>query len=127
MSDVYIQVSEDEAEEPIELPGEPDGSLLLTTVTAQFPNACGLKYRNPDTGAFRGVRLLEGRLHAPEGGWGSRVFYCVVPKGERAINEKKEREGGRVRHERQVDEREAKVNSKRATASSKEHLPLKQD
>ncbi|OQR71961.1 TAR DNA binding protein [Tropilaelaps mercedesae] len=73
MSDVYIQVAEDEAEEPIELPGEPDGSLLLTTITAQFPNACGLKYRNPDTGAFRGVRLLEGRLHAPEGGWGARV------------------------------------------------------
>ena len=82
MSDVYIQVAEEEGEEPIELPGELDGTLLLTTLTGQFPNACGLKYRNPDTGAYRGVRLVEGRLSAPEGGWGARTFYCVVPKGK---------------------------------------------
>lgn len=53
----YVKVLEDEGEEPIELPLEEDGTLLLSTLQAQFPGTCGLKYRNPDTGAMRGVRL----------------------------------------------------------------------
>lgn len=77
----YIQVSEDEGEEPIELPTEDDGTLLLSTLAAQFPGTCGLKYRNPESRALRGVRLVEGRLHPPENGWGSVVYYCVFPKG----------------------------------------------
>lgn len=77
----YIQVSEVEGEEPIELPTEDDGTLLLSTLAAQFPGTCGLKYRNPESRALRGVRLVEGRLHPPENGWGSVVYYCVFPKG----------------------------------------------
>uniref|UniRef100_A0A0A9Z220 TAR DNA-binding protein 43 n=1 Tax=Lygus hesperus TaxID=30085 RepID=A0A0A9Z220_LYGHE len=76
----YIQVAEDEGEEPIELPSEDDGTLLLSTLAAQFPGTCGLKYRNPETKAIRGVRLVEGRLHSPDDGWGQNVFYCVFPK-----------------------------------------------
>lgn len=80
----YLQVAEDEGEEPIELPTEDDGTLLLSTLAAQFPGSSGLKYRNPDSRAMRGVRLSEGRLHPPpEIGWGSQIFYCVFPKGER--------------------------------------------
>lgn len=82
MSIEYLQVAEDEGEEPIELPTEDDGTLLLSTLAAQFPGSCGLKYRNPDSRAIRGVRLSEGRLNPPpEVGWGSQVFYCVFPKG----------------------------------------------
>lgn len=82
MSVEYLQVAEDEGEEPIELPTEDDGTLLLSTLSAQFPGSCGLKYRNPDSRAMRGVRLSEGRLHPPpEIGWGSQIFYCVFPKG----------------------------------------------
>lgn len=77
----YIQVSEVEGEEPIELPTEDDGTLLLSTLAAQFPGTCGLKYRNPESRALRGVRLVEGRLHPPESGWGGVVYYCVFPKG----------------------------------------------
>ena len=77
----YIQVCEEESEEPIELPCEDDGTLLLSTLVAQFPGSCGLKYRHPDTRAFRGVRLAEGRLHPPDEGW-NYVFVCVFPKGE---------------------------------------------
>lgn len=77
----YLQVAEDEGEEPIELPSEDDGTLLLSTLSAQFPGTCGLKYRNPETGNIRGVRLVDGRLHPPEDGWGNNVFYCVFPKG----------------------------------------------
>ncbi|EEC17536.1 conserved hypothetical protein, partial [Ixodes scapularis] len=78
----FIQVAEDESEEPIELPCEDDGTLLLTTLSAQFPATCGLKYRNPDSGTMRGVRLVDGRFHPPDNGWGNVVYYCVFPKGE---------------------------------------------
>ncbi|KAJ8950753.1 hypothetical protein NQ318_011246 [Aromia moschata] len=81
MSIEYLQVAEDEGEEPIELPTEDDGTLLLSTLSAQFPGSSGLKYRNPESKSFRGVRLSEGRLHPPpDGGWGSQIFYCVFPK-----------------------------------------------
>lgn len=82
MSIEYLQVAEDEGEEPIELPTEDDGTLLLSTLSAQFPGASGLKYRNPENKSVRGVRLNDGRLHPPpEGGWGSHIYYCVFPKG----------------------------------------------
>ena len=77
----YIQVTEDEAEEPIELPTEDDGTMMLTTLAAQFPSACGLKFRHPDTGGLRGIRLVEGRLHSPDEGWGSNLYIAVFPKG----------------------------------------------
>ena len=77
----YIQVTDDENEEPIELPSEEDNTLLLSTLTGQFPNACGLKYRNPQSGNFRGIRLNEGRLHPPDSFWNNTVFQVVYPKG----------------------------------------------
>ncbi|XP_013391411.1 TAR DNA-binding protein 43 [Lingula anatina] len=76
----YLQVAEDESEEPIELPSEDDGTLHLSTLVAQFPGASGLKYRNPETGALRGIRLVEGRLHPPDGIWGNMVYFAVFPK-----------------------------------------------
>ena len=80
----YITVAEDEGDEPIELPPEEDLTLLLTTLSAQFPGAGGLKFRNPEARAWRGVRLSEGRLYppAPDTGWGTQVYVCVLPKGE---------------------------------------------
>lgn len=78
----YIQVAEDEGEEPIELPTEDDTTLLLTTLSAQFPGTCGLKYRNPESRTMRGVRLVDGRLHPPENGWGKAIYFCVFPKGK---------------------------------------------
>lgn len=78
---MYLQVSEEEGDEPIELPTEEDGTLLLSTLVAQYPGTCGLKFRNPESQSLRGVRLLDGRLHPPENGWGSHVYYCVFPKG----------------------------------------------
>ncbi|KAH9512373.1 hypothetical protein Btru_039347 [Bulinus truncatus] len=78
----YIQVVEDENDEPVEIPSEPDGTLLLTTLSAQFPGACGLKYRNPESGAFRGIRLADGVLHPPDGLWGNYQYLAVFPKGK---------------------------------------------
>lgn len=86
MSVDYLQVAEDEGEEPIELPLEDDGTLLLSTLSAQFPGSSGLKFRNPDTKAIRGVRLNEGRLHPPhDDGWGTQIYNCVFPKGNSCL------------------------------------------
>ncbi len=79
----WVAVSESEEDDPVEISAEPDGTLLLTSVTAQFPGSTGLRFRNPDTGGFRGVRCQEGVLHPPseEEGWGTGVvYYCVRPK-----------------------------------------------
>ncbi|XP_044153044.1 TAR DNA-binding protein 43-like [Bufo gargarizans] len=78
----YIHVAEDEKGELMEIPSEDDGTVLLSTVTAQFPGACGLRYRIPMNRCIRGVRLVEGILYAPENGWGNRVYFVKYPKGE---------------------------------------------
>ena len=82
----FVRVTEDENEEPIEIPAEEDnpetdGTLLLSSLSAQFPGACGLKYRS-DSGGLRGIRLANGNLHPPNGFWGDRTYIVVFPKGE---------------------------------------------
>lgn len=81
MAEVYIRVAEEENEEPMEIPSEDDGTVLLSTVAAQFPGACGLRFRSPVSQCMRGVRLVEGVLHAPENGWGNIVYVVNYPKG----------------------------------------------
>jgi len=48
----FVQVVEDEGDDPIELPTEEDGTLLVSTLSAQFTGACGLRYRNPETQVY---------------------------------------------------------------------------
>uniref|UniRef100_A0A2I2ZL81 TAR DNA-binding protein 43 N-terminal domain-containing protein n=1 Tax=Gorilla gorilla gorilla TaxID=9595 RepID=A0A2I2ZL81_GORGO len=79
----YIRVTEDENDESIEIPSEDDGTVLLSTVTAQFPGACGLRCRNPVSQCMRGVRLVEGILHAPDAGWRNLVYVVNYPKGNK--------------------------------------------
>ncbi|CAH1102198.1 unnamed protein product [Psylliodes chrysocephalus] len=78
----FLQVCEEEGDDPIELPTEENGTLLLSTVAAQFPGALGLKYKaNADSKTYRGVRLSDGVLHPPpDGGWESKLFVCSFPK-----------------------------------------------
>ncbi|CAH2039949.1 unnamed protein product, partial [Iphiclides podalirius] len=78
MSIEYVLVSEGEQDEPIELPTEEDGSLLLSTVTAQFAGASGLKYRAG--GRLRGLRLIEDRVSPPPGGWSAHRYFCAFPR-----------------------------------------------
>lgn len=82
METCYIRVAEDENEEPMEIPSEEDGTVLLSSVAAQFPGACGLRYRSPVSQCMRGVRLVEGVLHAPEADWGNLVYVVNYPKGK---------------------------------------------
>ena len=57
-------------------------AVLLSTLSAQFPRACGLKFRNPESRAWRGVRLADGKLFQPvDTGWANIIFVCVTPKG----------------------------------------------
>lgn len=65
---------EEEVEEPIELPVEDDGTLLLSTLQAQFPGTCGLKYRNPESRAMRGVRLNNVRTLRVNN---PRLYHCL--------------------------------------------------
>lgn len=81
MAECYIRVAEDENEEPMEIPSEEDGTVLLSSVSAQFPGACGLRFRSPVSQCMRGVRLVEGILHAPENGWQNLVYVVNYPKG----------------------------------------------
>ncbi|XP_070178905.1 TAR DNA-binding protein 43-like isoform X6 [Littorina saxatilis] len=77
----FIQVCEDVSDEPIEIPSEDDGTLLLTTLSAQFPSASGLKYK-AESGAFRGIRLADGVLYPPDGLWGNHQYIAVFPKNQ---------------------------------------------
>ena len=78
----YIRVTEDEnaPEDAIELPSDEDGSILLSTIQAQFPGSTGLRYRNEETQTWRGVRLADGVLYPPVGGWGSALYIVVSNK-----------------------------------------------
>lgn len=78
----YVRVTEDESLPAIELPTESDGAILLSTLQAQFPGACGLRYKNPETDAWRGIRLMENMLCPPaDQGWGCHL-YVVVQKND---------------------------------------------
>lgn len=80
---VLLKVTDDENEEAVEIPSEEDGTLLLSTISGQFPNACGLKYRNPQTGNFRGIRLSDNKLHPPDNGWKNHTYLVVFPKDKK--------------------------------------------
>ena len=83
MSATWVPIVLKEGEDPVEVQTEEDGTLLLSSVSAQFPGATGLKFRNPQTNGMRGVRISEGALFPPfpeEGsGWsGATEFICVI-------------------------------------------------
>jgi len=74
---MFVRVTDnDEDEEFMELPREKNGTVLLSTIQAQFPDAIGLKYRS-SSGAWRGIRAEDNILEAPYGGWGD-ITYVVT-------------------------------------------------
>ncbi|VVC26723.1 RNA recognition motif domain [Cinara cedri] len=90
---MFVQVSEtnDADQEVVDLPLEKDGTLLLSTLNAQYPDACGLKYVAPDNGRTRALRLADNKLHPPsDDGWGEIVYFCAFNKDngqKRKLNE----------------------------------------
>ena len=67
------------SDDVMELPQEADGTVLLSTVQAQFPSAVGLKFKS-STGGWRGIRAENNVLAAPNGGWATRT-YVVTESG----------------------------------------------
>ncbi|CAH0381427.1 unnamed protein product [Bemisia tabaci] len=66
----------------MELPLEGDQTLSLTTLTASFPEACGLKYKS-SSGFTRGIRCVNGCFYPPStDGWGSAVYLCIFKASE---------------------------------------------
>lgn len=66
--------------EVVELPTEKDGTMLLSSVSSQFPEALGLRFKS-ESGSWRGVSLSgDNILLTPSGGWGSIEYHAVLPK-----------------------------------------------
>ena len=76
----YVKVSNSEAEEPIEIPAEDEGTLLFTTISSQYPGITGLRYRLGDH--IRAVKITNNKFYPPEDGWNDLVYFCVYPKSK---------------------------------------------
>lgn len=95
----YIQIGDNINNDVlIEVPSEKDGTLLLSSVAAQYPGSVGLKFKS-ETGAWRGCRVEGNIVDAPVDGWGTRSYYVVRQAQKRsatsqsgAPNEKQTRE-----------------------------------
>ena len=76
----YICLAESESDEGIEVPVNEDGTILLSTVGAQFHGASGIKYR-ANTGKFRAVPVVEEQLQLPKDEADEVKYIVVFPKG----------------------------------------------
>ena len=70
-------------EDSVEIPVEPEGHMLMSTLIAQFPGACGLKFKT-ESASWRGLRVAEDKLFpAGEDAWNEKTVYVVTfPKGK---------------------------------------------
>ena len=74
----YVRVVKHEtARDIIELPLEDDDTLDMATLTSQFPNAIGLKYK-ADSGAWRGLKVRGSVISHPGGPWSGDIKYVVT-------------------------------------------------
>ena len=76
----YVQIG-DGTGEVVEVPTENDGTMLLTTVAAQFSNALGLRFKS-ESGLWRGVRVNGNVMDPPAEGWGDVEYSIVLRKGK---------------------------------------------
>jgi len=73
----YVKIWEStNSADPIEVPLEKDGSLLLSTLIGQYPNTAGLRFWS-DTGAWRGLKVENNVIYPPPQGWGTLDYYIV--------------------------------------------------
>lgn len=75
---VWVSVCSPSSSTPEEVQTERDGSLLLSVVRTTNPGVTTLKFRNKESGNWRVVRCLGGKLTPPgEEGWG-KITYITV-------------------------------------------------
>ena len=76
----YVRVRDAfDEDESVEVPTERDGTLLLSTVQAQFPGSVGLRYQG-GSGLWRACRMIEGVIDPPIEGW-EGIEFSVVKQG----------------------------------------------
>lgn len=74
----YILVTDREEGDSTEIDLDDDGSLAVESLQSQFGGAViGLRFRNPTSGKFRGVKMQNGILFPPRGGWGERTYFVT--------------------------------------------------
>ncbi|CAG0898884.1 unnamed protein product [Darwinula stevensoni] len=73
----YINIYEDETGIILEIPLERDGSLLQSTLSSRIPGALTLRYKVHESDLWNGIVSDEEYLFPPDGGWGSRTYFCV--------------------------------------------------
>jgi len=74
----YVKIWEStNSTDPVEVPLERDGNLLISTIVGQFPNTVGLRFWS-DTGAWRGLKSEENIIYPPPQGWGNTDYYIVL-------------------------------------------------
>lgn len=76
---LFVKVSETEnQDDSVEIPVETEGYILMSTLTAQFPGACGLKFKTEQS-AWRGVRVADEKLHpAGDEKWSEKCVYIIT-------------------------------------------------
>lgn len=76
----WVKVCGEEFSEPIEIETDEDGTFPLESITAHFPGTTTLKYKVPSSTAWRSVKIKEGVMSPPTGGWlQANKFICVNP------------------------------------------------
>ena len=74
----FVKVSQEASVDVTEIPTENDNTILLSTLQAKYPTSTGLQYKSPSGSAWRTVRLVNGKLHAPtDDGWGEAVYTAI--------------------------------------------------
>lgn len=103
----YIQVVKFEhAKDGMELPLEDDNTLDMATLTSQFPNAIGLKFK-AESGAWRALKVNACIISPPADGWSDSVKYVVTYKDD---------------HKRKADEEESRLAKKSALLNHPQDL-----
>jgi len=69
-------IAKNSSDDYMELPREAGGTVLLSTIQAQFPTAIGLKYKS-SSGGWRGIRAENNVLDPPHGGWGDTIYIIT--------------------------------------------------
>lgn len=74
---MFIKVKAENFGEAMGIPVEPEGHVLLGSITSQFPGACGLKYKAKN--GWRGVSASGEKL-MPSGGdvWSETLIYVAT-------------------------------------------------
>lgn len=92
----WVEVAADDVDEPIKIPTESNGTMLLSSLTAKFPEVTGLKFRNPLTNLLVEVRIQENVLYPPDTnkGWGTTTYICTRSPGAMLTVGKRSKKGG---------------------------------